>query len=275
MSAGTQHYALGVVLAVLGALFALEQFFPLRRRTHPLWPRLVVNGCLSLATYAAAALLVRPASLAALGWTASRSIGLLRLVALPGAIELPLGFLLLDLSFYYWHRLNHRASFFWRFHCVHHIDPDLDASTGFRFHFGEVALSSGFRVIQVAAIGPALSTFLLYEMIFQIETYFHHSNLRLPLAVERPLNRLIVTPRMHGIHHSQFHDETDSNYSVVFSFWDRLHGTHRWGVPQEAIDIGVPGYDEPEDNRIVSALLLPFQEPRDYWRGKESRPASR
>lgn len=260
-----------VVLAVLGVLFALEQLFPLRRRRRRLAPRLLVNGVLSVGTYGVAAVLVRPAGLATLAWSEASAFGVLRLFALPGIAELAVGMLLLDLSFYYWHRLNHRLPFLWRFHNVHHSDPDLDASTGFRFHFGEVALSSVFRVVQVAAIGPALSTFLLYELVFQIETFFHHGNLRLPARFERGLNVLIVTPRMHGIHHSQFHDETDSNYSVVFSVWDRLHRTFRCDIPQQAITIGVPGYDAPEDNRLLPAALAPFRPQRDYWRGYETR----
>ncbi len=264
-------FAFIAVLSALGLLFVLEQAFPLRHRTRRLLPRLVVNAALSLATFGVAAMLVRPAALATTGWTESRSFGLLHMAALPRPLKFVAGFLLLDLTFYYWHRVNHRVSFFWRFHNVHHIDPDLDASTGFRFHFGEVALSTVFRVIQVAAIGPAVATLLIYELVFQIETYFHHSNLRLPIALERPLNFIIVTPRMHGIHHSQFHDETDSNYSVVFSAWDRLHRTYRWNIPQEAITIGVPGYYEPDDNRALQTLVLPFRKQRDYWRGRESR----
>ena len=46
---------------------------------------------------------------------------------------------------------------------------------------------------------------------------------------------------MHGIHHSKHFDETNSNWSSVFSFWDRLHGTLRLDVPQSAIDIGIAG----------------------------------
>lgn len=268
------RYALPLVLAVLAALFLLERLFPLRRRTRRLGPRLLVNAALSAGTYAVAALLVRPAALASAGWAAAKGFGLLHWAALPETAAFALGFILLDLSFYYWHRLNHQVAFFWRFHNVHHIDPDLDASTGFRFHFGEVALSAVFRVIQVAAIGPTLATLVIYELIFQVETYFHHSNLRLPIGLERVLNFLIVTPRMHGIHHSQYHDETDSNYSVVFSLWDRLHRTYRWAIPQDAITIGVPGYYEPEDNSLWRAFRLPFGRQRDYWRGQESRAQS-
>lgn len=53
-------------------------------------------------------------------------------------------FMNMDLSFYYWHVANHRIPFLWRFHNVHHLDPDLDVSTAVRFHFGEVGLSAHF-----------------------------------------------------------------------------------------------------------------------------------
>jgi sterol desaturase/sphingolipid hydroxylase (fatty acid hydroxylase superfamily) len=155
--------------------------------------------------------------------------------------------------------------FLWRFHNVHHCDPDLDVSTGFRFHFGEVAFSTVFRVVQVALLGVSLPQFAAYEILFQAVTLFEHSNLRLPEKLERALNLVFVTPRMHGVHHSQRRAETDSNFSVVFSFWDRLHGSLRLNVAQEQIKIGVPGYARPEDNRVLTALAAPFRRQRDYW----------
>jgi sterol desaturase/sphingolipid hydroxylase (fatty acid hydroxylase superfamily) len=108
--------------------------------------------------------------------------------------------------------------------------------------------------------------FAIYEIIFQANTLFHHSNVRLPIRIERLLNLVIVTPRMHGIHHSQVRDETNSNYSVVFSWWDRLHRTLGLNIPQSEIVIGVPGYAEAADNSFSNAFLLPFRRQRDYWR---------
>jgi sterol desaturase/sphingolipid hydroxylase (fatty acid hydroxylase superfamily) len=70
---------------------------------------------------------------------------------------------------------------------------------------------------------------------------------------------------MHGIHHSQIQRETNSNYGVVFPWWDRLHRTLGLNVPQSEIVIGVPGYSRPEDNRFINALLMPFRKQRDYW----------
>jgi sterol desaturase/sphingolipid hydroxylase (fatty acid hydroxylase superfamily) len=139
-------------------------------------------------------------------------------------------------------------------------------STAFRFHVGEVALSTVFRIVQVSAIGLSAWMFAIYEIVFQANTLFHHSNVRLPIRIERLLNLVIVTPRMHGIHHSQVRDETNSNYSVVFSWWDRLHRTVGLNIPQSAIAVGVPGYAEPADNSLSSTFLMPFRRQRDYWR---------
>ena len=115
-------------------------------------------------------------------------------------------------------------------------------------------------------IGISAWTYVIYEFVFQAGTLFHHSNIRFPLRVERLLVLLIVTPRMHGIHHSQVPGETNSNYSTVFSFWDRLHRTLGLNIRQSAIRIGIPGYAEAGDNRLTPALTTPFRHQRDYWR---------
>lgn len=138
-------------------------------------------------------------------------------------------------------------------------------STGFRFHFGEVLLSTLFRVLQVGLIGMSLSTFAAYELVFQANTLFHHSNLRLPIRLERLLNKVLVTPRMHGIHHSQVRGETNSNFGVVFPWWDRLHRTLGLNIPQSKIEIGIPGYSSPDHNRLWHTVLMPFLGQRDYW----------
>ena len=260
-----------IALALVAVLFALEQIFPLRRTTRALVGRLMVNLALSALTFAAAFLLVKPAALRAMHWSDARPFGLLHLLTLPEWLRYVLAFLLLDLAFYYWHVLNHRVPFLWRFHNVHHYDPDLDVSTGFRFHFGEVAFSTVFRVVQVALLGVSLPQFAAYEILFQASTLFHHSNVRLPERLEHWLNLVFVSPRMHGVHHSQIRAETDSNFSVVFSFWDRLHRSLRLNVPQDEIKIGVPGYAEPGDNRVLASLTAPFRAQRDYWPDETQR----
>ncbi|HLE85487.1 MAG TPA: sterol desaturase family protein [Thermoanaerobaculia bacterium] len=256
-------------------LFLLERAVPLRRATRALLGRLVVNLAFSAFALAAAVLLVQPAVKASLGRLAEQPFGLVHLVALPAPLRGLLAFLLMDLSFYYWHLLNHRVPLLWRFHNVHHIDPDLDVSTALRFHFGELAFSAGFRIVQILAIGVPGWIYLAYEVVFQANTLFHHSNVRLPIRLERALNRVLVTPRMHGIHHSHVRRETNSNYGVVFPWWDRIHRTLGLNVPQSAITIGIPGYSKPEDNRLWDAIWLPFRKQRDYWRRPDGAPVTR
>jgi len=255
----------GLPVGVFAVLLLLEQWIPLRPPKRWLPGRLAVNTLITVLAFGVNAAMVQPAAQLTLGWTEQTAFGLIHWLPLPAAAQRILAFLLMDLTFYYWHRLNHRLPWLWRFHNVHHIDPDLDVSTGFRFHFVEIAYSAGFRIVQVALIGVSLGTYLIYEIVFQVNTLLHHSNVRLPIGLERSLNWVLVTPRMHGIHHSQVQAETNSNYSVVFPWWDRLHRTLRLNIPQAKITIGVPAYARPEDNRVGTALLLPFRPQRHYW----------
>ncbi len=253
------------VACLFVALLFVERVLPLRKRKAELLGRLFLNLAVSALAFLIAGLLVRPGALAATNWGSQKSFGLLNVVKLPQAASFVLAFLMMDLSFYWWHVANHRIPFLWRFHNVHHFDPDLDVSTGFRFHFGEVFMSAGFRIIQVAITGSSLPAFVAYELAFQANTLFHHSNVRLPLGLERLLNLILVTPRMHGIHHSQRQRQTNSNYGVVFPWWDRLHRTLGLNVPQSKIVIGVPGYSMIEDNRLINVLTAPFRKQREYW----------
>lgn len=250
---------LGIAL-FLSLLFLLERFFPLRAARRPLAARLFVNVVFSLLTYGTAWVLVRPV----IEWTGGQGVGVFRWLRLGIVPELVGSVLLLDLTFYYWHRANHEWAFLWRFHNVHHFDPDLDVTTAFRFHFGEVALSTVFRAAQMLVLGVSPWALVTFEAIFQSATFFHHSNVRLPLTLERFLSRALVSPRLHGIHHSQEKPETNSNYAVIFNWWDRLHGTFRDFGPVNPL-VGVPGYDRPEDNSLAHSLKAPFVPQRDYW----------
>ena len=256
-------------------LFLLERFFPLRKATRSLIARLAVNLAIAALAFIAAVGLVQPAAHWALRWSAQEPFGLINLAVLPPWAGFALSFLLMDLAYYYWHFANHRIPFFWRFHNVHHIDPDLDVSTAFRFHFGEIMFSSAFTFVQISLIGPSIWAFAIYQLAFHAEVLFQHSNLRLPIGFERLLSKIIVTPRMHGIHHSQVRRENNSNFGTVFTFWDRLHRTLGLNIPQSEIIIGIPAYSLPNDNGIWTSLLLPFRKQREYWRRSDATVVER
>lgn len=252
------------LVAWIALLLAGERFLQNRALRRSWLARVLLNLEFSVLTYVTAYCLVKPAIVAALDLTTTRGIGLLRYFRQGMIPELVFSFLFLDLTFYYWHRLNHLWPFLWRFHNVHHLDPDLDVTTAFRFHFVEVAFSTGFRFAQVVFLGISPWAMAFYEVVFQAATFFHHSNVRLPAWLDRLLVRVVVTPHLHEIHHSQRKEETNSNFSVVLNWWDKLHGTIR----REAagpVTIGVPGYDRPDDNLPARALLHPFRAQRPYW----------
>ena len=148
--------------------------------------------------------------------------------------------LLLDYTLWWWHRLNHHVPLLWTFHKAHHEDPDLDVSTGIRFHPGEMALSAFFRVAQIHFLKIDEASLIAWQRMLLVSILFHHSNTRLPERVDRALANVIATPRMHGIHHSNRQEETDSNFASLFSWWDWMHGTMRLDRPQDAITIGAP-----------------------------------
>ena len=257
-------------VVVAAVLFVMERVFPLRHSRFPFFRRLFLNLTLSALTFLVAFIFVRPLINYIFALPADSMIGILSFFPEQSFYRIVAAFLLLDLSFYYWHRANHRFSFLWRFHNVHHFDGDLDVSTGARFHPVEIFLSGGIRIFQILIIGVSLKEYLLYELFFQFATFFHHSNLRLPRVLDSLLSKIIVTPRMHGIHHSHFKDETNSNYSVIFSFWDRLHRSFRYDVEVEQLVIGVPGYPHQEFGNIKSSLTAPFHEQKDYWRDSDN-----
>ena len=170
----------GVLAGVFVALLILETRFPLRQAKRPKTSRFALNVAVSGLALVIGGYIVAPVAVSLSARSAEISFGLLHAVPLPFAAEFVLGFLLMDLTFYYWHRANHSIPFFWRFHNVHHVDPDLDVSTSFRFHFGEILYSLVFRALQIYLLGIPLFTYLVYELVFQCATLFHHSNVRLP-----------------------------------------------------------------------------------------------
>src|SRR5207237_1274944 len=123
-------------------------------------------------------------------------------LALPTWARAIVTFLLMDYAYWWWHWANHMIPLFWRFHNVHHTDLDLDVSTAARFHFGEMVFSIGFLALAVVAFGISPIMLLVFFLCLEVATLFHHSNWRLPIRLERILNSIVVTPRMHGIHQS-------------------------------------------------------------------------
>ncbi len=260
---------------IVGAFAAFawwERRRPLRRgQVEPKLRRearnLAVAGVGALVLQLAEAPIVAPLA----GLVERRGWGLLKRVRLPVWLEVALACVLLDYTLYRWHVLTHRSPFLWRCHVVHHADLEMDTSTALRFHCAELALSIPWRAAQVVLIGVSPLALSTWQTLLMLSIMFHHSNVRLPLEVERRLNRFIVTPRMHGIHHSIVKAETDANWSSGLTLWDWLHGTLKLNVPQQAVQLGVPAYRAPQALTLGRILGLPFGPARPTWQLPDGR----
>ena len=245
-------------------LLFLQWKYPLRRRHFSVLRRLVRNYVFSLPAFVLLRLTLIPIPLAISIWADRAQFGLFHWIPLPGIVVGVASFLLMDWAYYWWHYAMHRIPLFWRFHNVHHTDLDLDVTTAARFHFGEIVFSIPFRILVVLLFGIQPLVYLAFEIVFESASLFHHSNWRLSLGVERFLNHIIVTPRMHGIHHSIVERETDSNWGTIFCWWDKIHRSLRRDIRQDELTIGVAAFRDEEELTVGKLLALPFKEQRPW-----------
>ncbi len=264
MGAASFWLGAGLAAAVFGLLTLGERRRPLRRAVEPRRRRLGRNLAVAAVSAATVQVFDRPVTRRAAALVERRGWGLVAHARVPRWLADALAFLLLDYTLWMWHVLLHRWTPLWRLHAVHHADLDLDASTGLRFHPLELIASVPWRVAQVVLIGAGPRALGSWHSALFLSILFHHSNLRLPLALERQLALVVVTPRQHGIHHSVVAEERDSNWSSLLNVWDRLHGTLRLDVPQEAITIGLPALRDPREVTLARMAVLPLAPPRAW-----------
>jgi sterol desaturase/sphingolipid hydroxylase (fatty acid hydroxylase superfamily) len=136
------------------------------------------------------------------------------------------GFLLLDVMRYLVHRCEHAVPFFWRFHALHHSDPDVDVTTSVRHHPIEYLLGSAFYWLAVILLDIPAVVVLSHGLAVFGMAAIQHGNIRLPERLERCLQPILVTVDMHRIHHSIEFSRANWNYGAVLSIWDRLFGTY-------------------------------------------------
>jgi sterol desaturase/sphingolipid hydroxylase (fatty acid hydroxylase superfamily) len=257
--------SLPLTLGAFGALVWLERRRPLRRSVERANVRDARNLAVAALGGAALRFVERPVAESLARRVERERLGLLKLARLPAPLETALAAALMDYTLYAWHYLTHRVPFLWRCHVVHHADLGLTTSTALRFHFAELLLGVPWRAAQVRLIGVGPRALSIWQTLLFLSVMFHHSNLRLPAGFERRLSRFVVTPRLHGIHHSAVRGETDSNWSSGLTVWDRLHGTLRRDVPQDAITVGVPAYRAAREVTLGRVIEMPFVEQRPTW----------
>ena len=167
-----------------------------------------------------------------------QQFGLMQWLQMPNWLQLIVGFLLIDCFLYWWHRSNHVLPFLWYFHKFHHADTKMNSTTAIRFHTGELSLSFIVKLVLFPLLGIGVNAVLLHGLVLLPIIIIHHSNVKISERFDGFVRLIIVSPRMHRIHHSVIQAETDSNYSSIFPYWDKLFKTYN-KLPQQPIEFGI------------------------------------
>ncbi|THH40613.1 sterol desaturase family protein [Neolewinella litorea] len=248
-----------ILVGGLTIFWLLESAVPLFTAEYRRWRHAGINLFFTFTTivvnFVLAFLLIRGSQ-----WTVANEFGLLHWLNLPTWGVLLLGLPLLDLlGAYLAHWVQHRVPVLWRFHLIHHTDQNVDTTTANRHHPGESVVRFAFTTLAVVLLGAPIWLIFLYQSMSVVLSQFNHANITLPRRVDRVLRYVFVTPDMHRVHHHYVLPYTDSNYSNIFSFWDRLFGTYQ-ELDHQQIRYGVDTHMEEDHHQSIRRMLgIPFE----------------
>jgi len=245
-----------LALFLLTVFWIWESMAPFFARRHRI-RHAVRNLTISLLNGLVLALVFAGLTINATQITETSQLGLLHWLGLDGTMLFLSAFILIDLWTYWWHRLNHGVPFLWRFHRMHHSDPEMDVTTATRFHVGEIIFSSTIRLLLIPTIGIPIGVVILYDFLQLPVISFHHANISLSGAFDKGLRYFIVSPFMHKVHHSRSSRETDSNFSSLLSVWDRLFGSYVEKEDYAGIVFGLDDFGDDRTQTIKGLLSTP------------------
>ncbi|HSA59984.1 MAG TPA: sterol desaturase family protein [bacterium] len=179
--------------------------------------------------------------------------------SIPAMLRTFLGVLLLDLTIYWYHRLTHLIPVAWQFHRMHHTDFHLDGSTAVRFHPMEVLFSMCFVFPLSFMVGLPVVASEVYLLLQPVITIFHHADIDVGEKWDKIIRCIVVSPRMHHLHHSQDVRQMNRNFGIIFTFWDRIFGTYERNCEPETIKSGLKKFMDEEWQTIDGMLATPFK----------------
>ncbi|MDE3214423.1 MAG: sterol desaturase family protein [Bacteroidota bacterium] len=192
-----------------------------------------------------------------LNWIEHDKIGLFYHIQIPYWFKVILGVIVIDFINYWEHRLNHIWGIFWRLHRVHHSDTTMDSSTSYRFHPLDALLDNSASIVAAILFGLDGAILALWLILYIPLLVLHHSNYIMPKWFDMTFGKIIVSPNFHKIHHHQDREYTDSNYGLMFIFWDKIFKTYK-RLPVKDIKFGLKEFDEPGRQKLWFLLKSPL-----------------
>lgn len=173
---------------------------------------------------------------------------------MPPFAQMLTSFVILDFIGYWKHRLLHASGLLWRIHSVHHSQRELNPLTLYRVHFLELHLMSALTFFTAQLLGLRTTTWLPFVVVLEILSLLQHSGRGWSYG---PLDRILVSPGFHRVHHSIAVEHHDSNFGMILSIWDYLFGTAR--VVQGELRYGI---EEAMPEGFLRQLFHPFRPER-------------
>ncbi|MDG2000454.1 MAG: sterol desaturase family protein [Alphaproteobacteria bacterium] len=250
---------LSAFLFMLSLIFLIELIFPIYIRKIKSYKRWIINFSFVLINTLILRFLFPILAVSFASICIKYNIGIFNYFNFNGLFSVVVSFLFLDLGIWLQHLLFHKVGFLWRFHKIHHSDEEVDFTTGIRFHPIEIIISMIYKFILIAIIGPSIALVIIFEIILNASSIFNHGNIKIKRKYDLNFRKLIVTPNMHRIHHSEEEKETNSNYGFNFSIWDRVFGTYRENSAKgDDLIVGLEEFKDKNTSSIFMLLFKPF-----------------
>lgn len=211
------------------------------------------SACLALAARVSPALTAVSA--------AGSPFGILNRTQPPLPVRWLLAVAVLDLTRYLLHVGMHRIPGMWRFHEVHHSDPDFDLSTALRVHPIEVLFKQAGYLGAILLLAPPVSAVVVSELTSVFMSFFGHANASLPPRLETVSRYLFVSPDMHRVHHSEAIPDQNANFGDIFPWWDRIFGSYLANpeAGPEGLVVGIRGKQQPTSLDVSFLFGHPFR----------------
>ncbi len=246
-----------ILMAGMVFFWLLEGYYPLFKFSFNRARHAGVN-LIFLATTLVLNLIFGLVTIQVCHWVTVHQFGLLYWIPMPLWLGWLLGIFFMDFFGQYLpHWLMHHIKFMWKFHMVHHSDTKVDVTTGTRHHPGEWLFRETSTIVGIFLLGIPVGLYFLYRSCAALFTHFNHANIRVPEWIDRPLSWIFVSPNMHKVHHHFERPFTDTNYSNIFSLWDRLFGTFAYEDPAH-LKYGLDVLDDKSDESLAYQFRLPF-----------------
>lgn len=173
-----------------------------------------------------------------------------------------IGFLVIDFAGYWVHRIQHQINLFWNGHVIHHSSEEFNLACALRQSVSSIIKIFAFLLLPAALLGVPAQVIAIIAPLQLFAQFWYHTRHIKKLGF---LEKIIVTPSHHRVHHAINPEYIDKNLSQIFIIWDKLFGTFQEELPESP-----PVYGSTRPAKTWNPIKINFQHVwllvKDAWR---------